>query len=742
MRNSLLRRSSLLLFAVAMTTSVSALAQEQLPAYKNLNLSFEERAADLVSRMTLEEKATQMVNSSLEIERLDVPEYDWWNECLHGLARAGKATIFPQAIGLGATFDEELIYEMADAISDEARAFYNEAIKRNNRDGYTGLTFYSPNVNIFRDPRWGRGQETYGEDPFLTSRLGVAFVDGLQGDNEKYLKTAACAKHFAVHSGPEKYRHEMDAVVDTRDLYSTYLPAFKALVQEANVQSVMGAYNRVNGEVCCGSKTLLMDILRDDWGFEGFVTSDCGALVDFYEYHKVVPTALEAAALAVENGLNLNCGAVYRAELVNAVEKGLITEKQIDDLLVPLILTRFKLGLFDPAEMNPYNNVSTDIVDSKRHKDLAYETALKSMVLLENKNNVLPIDGDKLCELFVTGPNASNTDALIGNYFGVNDKMTTFLEGIVNRTPAGVSIQYKQGVMLDKPNLNPIDWASGTPAEVDVTIACVGLTWLLEGEEGEAIASSQKGDMYDNSIPQCQIDYLKKLRAAAPDKPLVVVVTGGCPVQLTEIRELADALIMAWYPGEAGGYALADILYGNASPSGRLPMTFVESVDQLPDFMSYVMEGRTYRYMRDGEPLYPFGYGLSFTEFEYSDICCDRFVDLGAESVEVSVTVKNVGDMEAEEVVQLYVADDEASVPVAVRQLGALRRVNLAAGESRVVTLNVPIDMFTIITDKDTREIEKGEFTISIGGGQPVAKTGDYEQCTIRSKRTHLIEKL
>ncbi len=734
--------SGLSLFAMATMISLPAMAQEELPGYKNLDLSFEERTADLVSRMTLEEKAAQMVNAASEIERLDVPHYDWWSECLHGLARAGKATVFPQSIGLGATFDDELIFEMADAISDEARAFYNEAIKRDNRGIYTGLTFYSPNVNIFRDPRWGRGQETYGEDPFLTSRLGVAFVKGLQGDDEKYLKTAACAKHYAVHSGPEKYRHEFDAVVSNRDLYSTYLPAFKALVTEGNVESVMGAYNRVNGEVCCGSKTLLIDILRKDWGFDGYVTSDCGAVADFYYNHKIVPTMTEAAALAIENGLNLNCGSVYSKELVNAVKQGLITEKQIDELLIPLMLTRFKLGLFDPAEMNPYNKVSADIVDSKKHKDLAYDAALKSMVLLENKNNVLPINGDKLRQLFVTGPNASNTDALIGNYFGVNDKMTTFLEGIVNRTPAGVSVQYKQGVMIDKPNVNPIDWASGNVRDADVTIACVGLTWLLEGEEGEAIASTQKGDMYDNSIPQCQIDYLKKLRETDPSKPLVVVVTGGCPVQLNEIRELADALIMAWYPGEAGGYALADILYGNANPSGRLPLTFVESVDDLPDFENYDMEGRTYRYMTEHKPLYPFGYGLSYTSFDFSDIECEKSIKKGAETVEVSVKVTNTGERDGEEVVQLYVTDNEASVPVAVRQLGAMDRVALKAGESKIVKLNVPIDMFTIITDKDTREVEKGDFTISVGGGQPVAMTEDFEQATINCKRTFLVEKL
>ncbi len=712
--------------AVAAFLSVPISVGAQEPIYKDLNYSFEERAADLVSRMTLEEKAAQMVNAADEIARLDVPHYDWWNECLHGLARAGKATIFPQSIGLGATFDPELIYEMADAISDEARAFSNAAAARGNRGIYTGLTFYSPNVNIFRDPRWGRGQETYGEDPFLTSRLGVAFVEGLQGDDEKYLKTAACAKHYAVHSGPENLRHEFDAICSDRDLYETYLPAFKALVVEADVESVMGAYNRTNGEVCCGSKTLLIDILRDDWGFDGYVTSDCGAIADFYQHHKIVPTATEAAALAIKNGLNLNCGSVYKSELVNAVNQGLITEDEIDALLVPLILTRFKLGLFDPIEANPYNSVTVDIVDSKRHKDLAYQTALKSMVLLENKGGVLPIRDD-IRQLYVTGPNANNADALLGNYFGVNDNLTTFLEGIVSRAPAGVSVQYKQGVMLDKANSNPIDWASGNVRNADVTIACVGLTWLLEGEEGEAIASDQGGDMYNNSIPEAQMEYLRKTRSVLDKagKPLVIVVTGGCPVQLNEIREMADALIFAWYPGEAGGYALADIVLGNANPSGRTPITFVESLDHLPPFEDYSMEGRTYKYMREHKPLYPFGYGLSYSTFEYSDLTLQKKIKAG-DTQNISVKITNTSERDGEEVVQLYITDVEASVAVPVRQLAAIKRVELKSGQSEVINLTIDADKMSLITDDDRRKIEAGEFSISVGGGQPVDQTASY----------------
>ncbi len=718
-------------------SAVSASAQS---AYDHQDKSFEERAQILISEMTLEEKISQMVNDAEAIPHLDVPQYNWWNECLHGLARAGKATVFPQSIGLAATFDDDLIFRMATAISDEARVFYKHANKRNNRGLYTGLTFYSPNVNIYRDPRWGRGQETYGEDPYLTSRMGVAFVKGLQGDDSKYLKTAACAKHYAVHSGPEKYRHSFDAVVDFRDLNETYLPAFKALVTEANVKSVMGAYNRTNGEACCASPTLLVDILKERWGFDGFLTTDCGALVDIYRDHKLCSTPEQAAAMAVKTGMNLNCGSVYSRSLKKAVNQGLVTEEEIDDLLYPLMLTRFQLGLFDDEDKVPYNNIDDNIVDSKLHKDLAYEAAVKSLVLLENKNNILPISND-VNYIYITGPNANNPDALIGNYFGTSDKLTTFLEGFTARVDTGVSIQYKQGVMIDKANTNPIDWSTGEGSKADVVVACVGLTWLIEGEEGEAIASGQGGDMYDNSIPQAQMDYLKKLRGVLDkaNKPLVVVVSGGCPVQLTEIRELADALIYAWYPGEAGGYAVADVVLGKANPSGRTPMTFVESLDQLPDFEDYSMEGRTYKYMRDVEPLYPFGYGLSYSTFEYSDLKFAPTIKAG-EKQSVTVTVTNTSKIDGDEVVQLYITDKEASVPVPVRELAAIKHISLKAGESKTLNLTIDPDMMSVITDKEKKIIESGDFYFSVGGGQPVKKTASYIDGNFRVKGKKEIE--
>ncbi len=701
--------------------------------------SFENRTHNLIKKMTLDEKISQMVNDADSISRLGIPAYNWWNECLHGLARSGKATVFPQSIGLGATFDPDLVYRMATAISDEARAFYIKASKRNNRGLYTGLTFYSPNVNIYRDPRWGRGQETYGEDPYLTSLLGVAFVKGLQGNDDKYLKAAACAKHFAVHSGPEEYRHSFDAIVGVRDLYETYLPAFKALVKDADVRSVMGAYNRTNGEACCASPFLLKKVLKDDWGFSGFLTSDCGALEDIYRHHKLCNSAEAAAAMAVKTGMNLNCGSLYRYALKRAVEKGMVTEKEIDGLLFPLLLTRFQLGMFDEEDKVPYNNISIDVVDSKSHKDLAYEAAVKSCVLLENKNNVLPLD-KSMNYLYITGPNANNADALIGNYFGSSDKFTTILEGFTNRIAPGVSLQYKQGVMIDKPNSNPIDWTTNESANADAVVACLGLTWLLEGEEGEAIASSQKGDMRDNSIPKAQMDFLEKLSKALKlhNKPLIVVVSGGCPVQLNRVRELADALLLAWYPGEAGGNAVADIILGNANPSGRLPVTFVKSLEQLPDFSDYSMNGRTYKYMVK-EPLYHFGFGLSYSHFTYSSLYMPSVIKAG-EPLTIRVKVTNDSNVEGDEVIQIYVKDLKASAPVPIRQLAAIRRVTLKAGENKMVEMTIDPVKFSLITDKNQRKIENGEFMISVGGGQPLPQKDNYVEKTVNVKGNKILE--
>ena len=729
----------ILLLAVALATA-STMANAQEPIYMDKSYSFEERTENLISLMTLEEKAAQMSNDAAAIPRLGVPAYNWWNECLHGLARAGRATVFPQAIGLAATFDDEFMLEMADAISDEARAFYNEAVKRGNIRLYTGLTFYSPNINIYRDPRWGRGQETYGEDPFLTAAMGTAFVKGLQGNDSKYMKTAACAKHYAVHSGPEKLRHVFDAKSSQRDLYETYLPAFKALVKVAKVKSVMGAYNRVNGESASASKTLLIDILRDDWGFDGYVTSDCGAVADVFQNHKLVKTPEEAAALAANNGLNLNCGWVYKNSLAKAVEQGLVDEKLIDELLFDLMITRFQLGMFDNPDDVKYNDISVDVVDSQEHKDLAYEAAVKSVVMLQNKNNVLPLS-NKMNYIYVTGPNANNPDALIGNYYGVSDRFTTFLEGIANKADAGVTVEYRQGVMLDRANVNPIDWASGEAAGASATVVCIGLTSLLEGEEGESLASPQAGDMVDNSLPQAQIDYLKKLKKnQTSGQPLIAVVTGGTPMELQEVSEIADAILYSWYPGESGGNAVADIIFGHKSPSGRSPMTFVKDVTKLPDYADYRMTGRTYRYMADEDNImYPFGYGLSYVDFEYSDLVVAEKMKAG-ESLKLSVTVKNTGKMAADEVVQVYVSDKEASVEVPIRRLAGFDRISLNPGESKVVEFEVAPEAFSLVTDDVKRKVEAGDFVISVGGGQPIPQTKSYVQSTVKVKGNKTIE--
>ncbi|MFI3278116.1 MAG: glycoside hydrolase family 3 N-terminal domain-containing protein [Rikenellaceae bacterium] len=716
----------------------------QLP-YQDSSLAAEERAADIVSRMTLKEKCAQMMTDADAIPRLGVPSYRWWNECLHGVARSGKATIFPQSIGLAASFDQDMIYRMTDAISDEARMLYLMAKQRGNDGKYTGLTFFSPNINIYRDPRWGRGQETFGEDPYLTGVLGCAYVDGLQGSDGRYLKTAACAKHFAVHSGPEALRHGYNAIVGWKDMYETYLPAFKDLVQKADVESVMGAYHRTNGEVCSGSPTLLRGILREQWGFTGWIVSDCGALGNFVNDHKVCKTTTEAAALAANNTLNLNCGWVYRNALPKAVEAGLVKEQTIDSLVERLMVTRFKLGLFDNEKANPYNHVSFNLPDSRKHQDLAYETAVKSMVLLENKRGTLPLN-DSINYIYVTGAFANSSDALIGNYYGSSDKMTTFYEGITSVMPQGMSIQYRPGTTADQYGYN--DWTVREAPEGDVVVACVGLSNMLEGEGTDAILSKERGDMTDLQLPEAQRRFLKTLREnidaknkkQGTDTRLVIVVASGTPLIMTEISEWADALIYAWYPGQAGGTALGDLLFGKASFSARTPMTFVKSTEQLPDYNSYNMAGRTYKYLT-AEPLYPFGYGLSYTTFDYSEIALSKESIKAGEEIEVTVKVTNSGKMTADEVVQLYVSGGKSwGADDPLRRLAGFSRITLRPNESKVVTLTIDAQLMSVLTAAKKRIIPAGEYKVSIGGGQPVSKTPNFLECSFKVKGTKEIE--
>lgn len=713
-----------LLFSESIFSQVTSTTTEvpDFPFY-DTTISMEDRISDLISRLTLEEKALQMTHNTPAVERLGIPPYSYWNEALHGVGRSGKATVFPQAIGLGATFDADLAFRVSSAISDEARAMHNAAKAKGYHMQYGGLTFWTPNINIFRDPRWGRGQETYGEDPYLTAQLGTSFVKGLQGNNPNYLKTAACAKHFAVHSGPEKLRHEFNAEASPKDLWETYLPAFEALVN-ADVEAVMCAYNSTNGAPCCANEYLITEVLRKRWKFDGHVLSDCWAIVDFYEQekgHGIVPTVEEAAALAVKSGVSLNCGSSYPA-LPGAVAQGLVTEAEIDEQLAILLRTRFKLGLFDPMGSNPYDSISIDVVNSKEHRALAREVAQKSMVLLKN-NGVLPLKND-LSKYFVTGPNAANTEVLLGNYYGVSPNMVTILEGLAEAVDPASQLQYRMGALLDRQPVNPMDWATGNAANSDVTIAVLGISSLLEGEEGESLSSPSFGDRLDYNLPQNQIDFLKKLRAAAEDKPIVVVVTGGSPMNLAEVHELADAVLLAWYPGEEGGNAVADIIFGKINPSGKLPITFPKSLDQLPAYEDYSMEGRTYKYMNQ-EPLYPFGFGLSYAQFEYGQPVLSKKKMSSKEEIMVSVTITNKSERQGDEVVQLYLKDVKASVVVPNYELFGIKRVPLEGGKTTTVTFTITPDMLALIDDNGNKKLEKGEFKLYIGGTSPLQRNVD-----------------
>ncbi len=694
------------------------------PIYRDPTRPLEERVRDLIARMTLPEKISQMSHPARAIPRLGVPAYNYWNEALHGVARNGRATVFPQAIGMAATWDPDLVRRVASAIGDEGRAKYHEALRRNGDTGwYQGLTFWSPNVNIFRDPRWGRGQETWGEDPFLTGEMGAAFVRGLQeGDSPpgsarpKYLKAAACAKHFAVHSGPEKDRHTFNARVSLRDLHATYLPAFKKLVTEANVEAVMGAYNRTNDEPCCASQALLVDLLRGEWKFRGHVVSDCGALSDLYQNHGVTRDGAESAALALVKGCDLGCDCVYD-ELGKAIARGLLTEADIDRSLARTLTTRFKLGMFDPPEQVPYAATPLSVVGCAAHRALAYETALKSVVLLKNRHNALPIPAD-VRRIVVVGPNATNLDVLHGNYCGLNESMRTLLEGIASRVPEGISVEYRPGCALNQPATNPSDRTVMRAAEADVAIACMGLSPWLEGEESDAFLGVG-GDRPDIGLPPNQVEFVKRLVAAGGN--VVLVLTGGSPIALGEVADLVDAIVFVWYPGQEGGNAVADVLFGRAVPSGKLPVTFPESLAQLPPFEDYSMAGRTYRYAT-AEPLYPFGFGLSYTRFAYSDMRLSQEAIHPCEPLKVGVTVSNGGAVQADEVVQVYVSDLVASVPAPVCSLVAFERVCLAAGESARLEITLTPDMLMLVDEEGKPRLEPGEFRVTVGGCSPGAR--------------------
>ena len=827
--------------------------------FLDTDLPFEERVDILVSQMTLEEKTSQLLFNAPSIDRLNIPEYNWWNECLHGVARAGYATVFPQSVTIAGSWDKDLMYRVATVISDEARAKHHEFIRNGKRGIYQGLTFWSPNINIFRDPRWGRGHETYGEDPYLTGILGAEFVKGLQGNDPKYLKTVATAKHYAVHSGPEPIRHEFNAKVSERDLRETYLPAFRTLVTEGKVYSIMGAYNQFRDYPCCASPELF-NVLRDEWKFNGYVVSDCWAISDFYAFQGFSKDAAEAAALAVKAGTDLNCGVSYK-HLPEAVKRGLITEDEIDVAVKRLMLARFKLGMFDSEEDVAYSQIPFEVNTSEKHTKLALEAAQKSIVLLKNNNNTLPLSKD-IKKLAVIGPNADNHEALIGNYNGIAKNPVTVLKGLLNKLKnteisfaegshlaegvsnlhviprayletedgsLGIMGEYFNNAELEgEPVFTRLDdnidfyWESKSPSpeleddnfsirwtgyivpavsgtykigswgmptidiwldgeklinfnsehhafhsekavemeagkrykvvyeyknwhgdgdarllwappyenmqrdavltaeKADAVVLVLGLSQRLEGEEMPIkVDGFEGGDRTHLKLPETQRELMKAV--VATGKPVILVLLNGSALAINWANDNIDAIISAGYPGQEGGNAVADVLFGDYNPAGRLPVTYYKSVEQLPAFEDYNMTGRTYKYF-EGEPLYPFGYGLSYTTFGYSNLQLPETAKIG-ETVKVKVSVKNMGETDGEEVVQLYMRDVIASTPRPKYQLEGFQRIFLKSGESKVVEFELAPRQFSIIGKNDKRVIESGEFEIYVGGGQPGMKS-------------------
>jgi beta-glucosidase len=657
----------------------------------------------------LEEKISLLGYNSKPVPRLGIPAYNWWNEALHGVARAGKATVFPQAIGMAASFNDGLLYNVASAISTEARAKYNLAIKQNRRLQYMGLTFWSPNINIFRDPRWGRGQETYGEDPFLTGRMGTAFVQGLQGNDPTYLKASAAAKHFAVHSGPEAGRHTFNAVIDEKDLRETYLYAFKKLV-DAGVESIMCAYNRVNGEPCCTGNTLLQTILRKEWGFKGHVVTDCWALEDVWLRHKALPNSVATAAAAIKAGVNLDCSNLLQDDVMKAIQQNLLTVREVDSSLAGILRTQVKLGFYDSLGAQPFASYGERRVADEDNILLARKMAQQSMVLLKNEKNILPLNKKHYSAIMVVGPNAASLDALLGNYHGVSSKAVNFVEGIAAAVNAGTRIEYDQGCDYSDTIHFGGTWAAGN---ADITIAVIGFTPVYEGEEGDAFLAEGRGDRKSLSLPAAHIAYMKALRKAH-NKPIIAVITGGSAVDVSAIQPYADAIIFAWYPGEQGGNALADILFGDVSPSGHLPVTFYQSLNDLPAYDAYGMKGRTYRYF-NGKVQYPFGFGLSYTSFDYKWLTLPTTIKAINDTIIFAVTVKNTGNREGDEVPQIYVQYPSLE-RMPIKELKGFIRTHLLKGEQRHIQFSIPASEL----QKWDLKLHKwvlypGDYTISVG---------------------------
>ena len=737
-----MKRLLILLAAILAFNGINA--QEPKFPFNDPALSVDQRVEDLLNRLTLEEKVGMMMNGSTGVERLGIPDYNWWNEALHGVARAGIATVFPQAIGMAATFDPEEHLKTFTVISDEARAKYNEAVRNGEHKQYYGLSFWTPNINIFRDPRWGRGQETYGEDPYLTSMMGKAAVYGLQGNDDTYFKSHACAKHYAVHSGPESLRHSFDVTVSPRDLWETYLPAFEALVTEANVQEVMGAYNRYAGKPCCSSDLLLMDILRKRWNFQGMVVSDCGAITDFFApgAHGTHKDAASASADAVKTGTDVECGSNYQT-LLEAVDKGYITIEDINVAMRRIIKGWIDLGILDYKDSTPWADLPYSIVASKEHAEQALTVARKSMVLLKNDNNTLPLKPEKIRKIAVIGPNAADSTMMLGNYNGDPTHVVTILDGIKAAYP-DAEVTYERGCDLVEgfisvpkaprtgmdmaelarqmglkaiPSENYTDEAlkalADRAAQADVIIFAGGISPAVEGEELKTTVDGfAGGDRNRIELPEVQSKVLKALHKTG--KPVVFVLCTGSAVALEQNEKDYDALICAWYGGQEGGRAVADVISGKYNPSGRLPLTFYKSTSQLPDFLDYSMDGRTYRYMTES-PLYDFGYGLSYTTFEYEKAKLSSKKIKNGKSVTLKVDVSNTGDMAGNESVQVYVKrlnDDKAPV----KALKGLKMISLNAGETKTVEIELPASSFEYYDGySDDLIVKSGEYLVMVG---------------------------
>ncbi|HKM06114.1 MAG TPA: glycoside hydrolase family 3 C-terminal domain-containing protein [Sphaerochaeta sp.] len=691
-----------------------------------------ERAQELVEQMNLPEMMSQLRHDAPGIDRLGIPAYNWWNEGLHGAARSGTATVFPQAIGLSALFDPEFLFSVADIISTEQRAKYNLYKGENDRDIYKGLTLWSPNVNIFRDPRWGRGQETFGEDPYLTTRLGVAFIKGLQGDTD-ILKTASCVKHLAAHSGPEPLRHGFNAVVNRKDLEETYLPAFEAAVKEAKVDAVMGAYSALNGEPCCASSFLMEKTLRDSWGFEGMYISDCWAIRDFHLNHKVTRNEEESAALALKRGCDLACGCEYQL-LQKAFQKGLITQEHIKQAAVRVMTTRFKLGQFDQRTV--YDSLGLESLDSEEHALTAFEASCRCLVLLKN-DGLLPLKRDTTHTLAVIGPNADSRQALWGNYHGTSSRHVTILEGLKEHADIYTRILYSEGSSLNKNKVERLAKEDDRLSEAvfmakasDVVVLCLGLNETVEGEMRDDGNGGFAGDKDDLRLPLCQRKLLSAV--AQTGKPIIVVLLSGGSLD-PEIEQYSNvkALIQGWYPGQEGGRAIAQLIYGVFSPSGKLPVTFYKADAELPSFTDYSMAKRTYRYCDEADVLYPFGFGLSYASFSFSLLGTKNREDGG---VQVTALVCNTSTCRARTAVQLYLRMEHPDVPVHPFLCG-LKSVLLQGREEKLVSFDLDAGQFTAVDEQGNRNPVVGPYTLYLGSSQPDARSSLLGADTIAALR-------